>query len=314
MLLRHERAPVERLVARRHVERGVPVEEVDRLQLHLDDLARHDGEVFDPRHVLQPELHPQHNVRVHDGLPPVRPRAHAGAAAGLVRVLAAGVEFAVAVPGDVDVVVREFGALVVEGGRVRDHLLEGRGVDLVADGFAVDGVPGGFVEDLEGAGGVRVRVEAGGLLDGGLRDGVADAVGVEVGDGHGVDLVVDEAVGVAVDCGVDAEGEDVLVVDGEDAGVNDGSPWHFDPFVDGLGADDAGRSDLVGQLSCLVEHEGHDVLVVGDCDDGLDDKFPASDDSCSAGSVVGVLPANASVLLMDTDYIFHGHWLSPGGG
>lgn len=206
--------------------------------------------------------------------------------------------------------VGELGALVVKGVGVRDHFLEGRGVDLVADGLAVDWVPGGFVENLEGAGGVGVGVQAGGRVHRPLRDGVADAVGVEVGEGHGVDFVVDEAVGVAVDGRVDAEGEDVLVVDGEDAGVDDGAPWYFDALVDGLGADDAGRSDLVGQLAGLVEHEGHDILVVGDCDDGLNDEFPASDNSCSAGPVVGVLPANAGVLLMDTDYILHGHWLS----
>ena len=138
-------------------------------------------------------------------------------------------------------------------------------------------------------------------------------MGVEVGDGHGVDFVVDEAVGMAVDCGVDAQREDVLMVDGEDARVDDGPPWYFDPFVDGLSADDASGSDLVGHLACLVEHEGHDVFVVGDCNDGLDNQLPASNNSCSAGSVVGVLPANAGVLLMDTDYIFHGHWLSFAG-
>ena len=145
MLLRQQRAPIEFLITRRDVERGVPVEEVDRLQRHLDHLARHDGEVLDARHVLQPELQPEHNVGVDDGLPAVRPRAHPGAPARLVRVLAAGVELAVVVPGDVEVVVGEFGALVVEGGGVRDHFLEARRVDFVADGFPVDGVPGGFI-------------------------------------------------------------------------------------------------------------------------------------------------------------------------
>ena len=138
-------------------------------------------------------------------------------------------------------------------------------------------------------------------------------MGVEVGDWHGVDFVVDEAIGVAVDCGVDTEGKDVLMVDGEDARVDNGSPWYVDPFVDGLGADDAGCSDLVGQLAGLIEHEGHDVFIVGDCDDGLDDEFPTANNRCSASSIVGVLPANASVLLMDADDIFHWHWLSPSG-
>ena len=313
VLLREQGAPVERLVARRHVERGVPGEEVDGLERHADDLAGHDGEVLGARHVLEPELEPEDDVGVDDGLAAVRPRAHPGAAARLVRVPAAGVELAVAVPGDVDVVVGELGALVVEGARVRHHLLEGRGVDLVADGLAVDGVPGGLVEDLEGAGRGGVGVQAGRLGDRGFRDGVADAVGVEVGDGHRVDFVVNEAVGVAVYCRINAEREDVLMVDGEDARVDDGSPWYLDAFVNGLSADDAGRSDLVGQLARLIEHESHDVLIVGDCDDGLDDEFPTSNNSCSAGSVVGVLPANASVLLVDADYVVHGHWLSVSG-
>ena len=313
MLLRNQRAPIELLITRRDIERGVPVKEIDRLQRHLDDLARHDWEILHARHMLQPELQPHHYILIHDGLPAVRPRAHPGPAAGLVRVLAAGVELAVAVFGDVDVVVGELGALVVEGVDVGEHFLEGRGVDLVANCFAVDGVAGGFVEDLEGAAGVGVCVEAGGLFDSGFRDDVADAVGVEVGDGHGVEFVVDEAVGVAVDGGVDAQGEDVLVVDGKDARVDDGAPGYFDALVDGLGADDAGGSDLVGHLAGLVEHEGHDVFVIGDCDDGLDDQLPASYNGCSAGSVVGVLPANAGVLLVNTDYVFHGHGLSFAG-
>lgn len=132
---------------------------------------------------------------------------------------------------------------------------------------------------------------------------------VEVGEGHGVAFVVDEAVGVPVDGRVDAQGEDVLVVDGQDARVDDGAPGDLDALVDGLRADDARRADLVRELAGLVEHEGHDVLVVGDGDDGLDDKLAAADDGGFAGAVVGVLPADAGVLLVDTDYVLHGHGL-----
>ena len=312
MLLREEGAAVEILVAGGHVEGRVAGEEVDGLEGEADDLAGHDGEVLGAGDVLEAELEPEDDVGVGDGVAAGGPGAHAGAAARLVRVLAAGVELAVAVPGHVEGVVGELGALVVEGVRVGDHLLEGRGVDLVAYGLAVDRVAGGLVEDLEGARRVRVGVQAGGFGHGGLGDGVADAVRVEVGDGHRVDFLVDEPVRVPVDGGVHAEREDVLVVDGEDARVDDGAPGHLDAVVDGLGADDAGRSDLVGQLAGLVEHEGHDVFVVGDGDDGLDDEFAAANDCCSAGSVVGVLPADAGVLLMDTDYVFHRHGFSLG--
>lgn len=310
MLLRQQSAPVELLVAGRDVKGGVLIEEVDGFERHLYDLARHDGEVLDAGDVLEAELEPEHNVCIHDVVAAVGPRAHAGAAARLVGVLAAGVELAVAVAGDVEVVVCELGAAVVEGGGVGDEFLEGGQVELVADGVAVDGVPDGGVEDLEGAGRVEVCVEAGGAFDGRLRDGVAVAVGVEVGEGHGVDFVVDEAVGVPVDGRVHAQGEDVLVVDGEDARVDDGAPGDLDALVDGLGADDARRADLVRQLAGLVEHEGHDVFVVGDGDDGLDDELAAADDGCFAGAVVGVLPADAGVLLVDTDYVLHGYWLS----
>lgn len=309
MPLRQRRAPVELLSAGRDVEGGVPLEEVDGLEGHPDGLAGHDGEVLGAGDVLEAELEPEDNVRVDDVVAAVGPRAHARAAARLVGVLAAGVELAVAVARDVEVVVRELGAAVVERGRVGDELLEAGQVELVADGLAVDGVPGRGVEDLEGAGRVEVCVEAGGGFDGRLGDGVAVAVRVEVGEGHGVAFVVDEAVGVPVDGRVHAQGEDVLVVDGQDARVDDGAPGDLDAVVDGLGADDAGRSDLVRQLTRLVEHEGHDVFVVGDGDDGLDDEFSAADDGCFAGAVVGVLPADAGVLLVDTDYVLHGHWL-----
>lgn len=108
--------------------------------------------------MLQAELDEEDEVRVGDGVAAVGPGAHAVAAAGLVRVFAARVELAVAVSGDVEVAVGEFGALVVEAVLVGEQFLEGRGDDLVADGFAVDGVLDGGVLDLEGAVVVRVQI------------------------------------------------------------------------------------------------------------------------------------------------------------
>jgi len=84
-----------------------------------------------------------------------------------------------------------------------------------------------------------------------------------------VGFIVNEAIGVALDHGVYAQGEDVLVVSGEDAGVHDCSPRHFDAFVDGLCAEDACGADFVGPFAGLVEHEGEDILVVGDGDASL---------------------------------------------
>lgn len=108
--------------------------------------------------MLQAELDEEDEVRVGDGVAAVGPGAHAVAAAGLVRVFAAGVELAVAVAGDVEVAVGEFGAFVVEAVGVGEEFLEGRGDDLVADGVAVDGVFDRGVLDLEGAVVVRVEV------------------------------------------------------------------------------------------------------------------------------------------------------------
>ena len=47
MRIRQQRALVKRLRAGRHVDGRVPREEVDRLEADFEDLAGHDGEVFD---------------------------------------------------------------------------------------------------------------------------------------------------------------------------------------------------------------------------------------------------------------------------
>ena len=58
----------------------------------------------------------------------------------------------------------------------------------------------------------------------------------------------------------------------------------------------------------MVEHEGQDVLVVGNGDDALQNELAVADDSSTASSVVGVLPTNTTILLMDADDI--GHFLN----
>lgn len=108
--------------------------------------------------MLQSELDEDDQIRVRDVVVSVGPGAHAVPATGLVCVFAAGVEFVVAVFGDVDVVVGEFGALVVEAVVVGEHFLEGWGDDFVADRLAVDGVLDGWVLDFEGAVVVAVDV------------------------------------------------------------------------------------------------------------------------------------------------------------
>ena len=103
------RTLIECLRTRRHIQSRILVEKVHRLESHLQDLARHDGEIFDSRDMIDAKLDKE-DVLVTRG-----PGSHTGAAAGLVRVLSTGVEFAVAVLDDVNVVVGELGAFVVEG-------------------------------------------------------------------------------------------------------------------------------------------------------------------------------------------------------
>lgn len=229
--------------------RGTWKEDVSKVSSVCDEDERR-------TYMVDAELYEDHHIRVDDVVFPVCPAAHACAAAGLVGVFAAAVELVVAVADGVDVVVGELGALVVETVLVGEDFLERRGVDFVRHGLAIDGVADGGVLDLESPVRVRVEVIATGGGDKGFFCVVAGSVRVEVGAWHWVGFVVDEAVGGPVEHGVYAEGEDVLVVGGEDAGVDDGPPRDFEVFVDGLGAQDAGCADFVRPFASLVEHEG----------------------------------------------------------
>ena len=104
----------------------------------------------------------------------------------------------------------------------------------------------------------------------------------------------------------------MLVVRGEDAGVDDGAEGDGEAFIDGLCGEDTGGADFVGELAGLVEDEGEDVLVVGDGDDGLDYELTVAHDGGAPGAVVGVLPPDAAVLLVDADYVVHGQGLAGG--
>ena len=124
--------------------------------------------------------------------------------------------------------------------------------------------------DFEDAGAVEVRVQAAGGGDRGVLRVVADAVRVEIGAWHGDCFRVDESIAVAVNHGVDAQRKDMLMVRGEDAGVNDGAPWEVgDVVVYGLCGEDAGGADFVVQLCGLVKDECENVFVVGGCSVGI---------------------------------------------
>ena len=139
LLILVEHALVEGLVGRRHVVGGVVVAEVVRLEVHLRDLGGHDGEVLDAGDVVEAERVPDDNVLVDDGGGVVDPGLDAGAADGLVGVVAGGEELAVAVPGHPHGVLGELGAAPVPGARLGEEHLGADGDDLVADGGAADG-------------------------------------------------------------------------------------------------------------------------------------------------------------------------------
>lgn len=73
MLLTEQCALVEGLVARRYIQRRVLVEEVHRLHMDLQNLTRHDREVFDPGNVIDARLNVENKVGILDVLVPPCP-------------------------------------------------------------------------------------------------------------------------------------------------------------------------------------------------------------------------------------------------
>ena len=181
--------------------------------------------------------------------------------------------------------VRKLGSLVMVAVLVRQHLLERRCVDLVRDRLAVDGIPHRSVLDLEHPVLLVVGIETAGLFDDRLLHVVTDAVWVEVIARHGMRFIVDKSIVVPVNGRVDTEGEDVLMVNGKDAWMDNSAPRHLDAFVDGRGAEDPCGANLVDKLPGLIEHESKDVFVVRDGDDGLEYQFPIPDQGRSAGTL-----------------------------
>lgn len=128
---------------------------------------------------------------------------------------------------------------------------------------------------------------------------------VKVTPGHRVSFVIDESVRVALECWIHTQGKDVLVVGGKNARVHNGTPRDLDSLVDWLGGKDTGGADFVRNLTGLVEHECQDVLVVCNSNDGLQDQLSVPHNTGTPGSVVGVLPANTAVLLMNANAVWH---------
>jgi hypothetical protein len=147
----YQSALIDSLLTRRYIGRRVSLKEVHGLQTNLQYLDRHDWEILNPGHMVDPELNPYDNILVVHLVFAISPRAYTSTATRLVRVPAASVELAVGVTCDVDGMVGEFGALEVEGVRMREDGLEGRSVDFVSGGLAVDGVAGRGGKNFEDA-------------------------------------------------------------------------------------------------------------------------------------------------------------------
>jgi len=123
-----------------YVKRRVLIEEVDRFERDLDNLARHDREIFNSRDVIDTKLNKEDNVFINHLIFVTGPRTNTSSAAGLICVLPAGEELIFAMLDDVDVMVCELGPFVVKGVLVRDDILERWDVDLVCDWLPVDRV------------------------------------------------------------------------------------------------------------------------------------------------------------------------------
>lgn len=214
--------------------------------------------------MIDAKLHKHDQIIIDNIFFPIRPTPHSSPTTTLICILPPSIQLPIAILDRINTPIRKLGTLEIETLPIAQHLLERRRMDLIRHRLPIDGVPHAGVLDFKRPVRGVVDVVAARVCNKGFGSSVARAVWVEVAARHGVRFVVDEAVGGAVDHGVDAQGEDVLVVGGEDAWVDDSTPGNFKAFVDGLGGEDAGCADFVGEFAGLVEHEGHDVFVVCD--------------------------------------------------
>lgn len=106
---------------------------------------------------------------------------------------------------------------------------------------------------------------------------------------------------MTVDRRVDAHAENMLMVLSEGAGADDVSPGRCLAGIHVYDGDNACCAGFHDDAGCLVELVVEDVLVVSEGDDELDDEFAAAGHDCATGSPVGVFPADAVVLLVQTD-------------
>lgn len=250
----------------RHIDTRIRLEEVTRPQWHRVDLHRHHWPVLHSRVVRQSKHTPHHDVLIpHIVLSCHRIRYTADFLPGLHRVASCGVELVVAVLGHPDVVVRESRALRLDRSWVCEEELGCWGCEFEADRLARDGVCLVLVDDLEDTVGLWFCVGEARSRKWRAADFVEVAARVCLwvhGDGKGVFL--DDGVAVAVDGRVDADGEDVLVVLGQNTWADDVAVVGLFAWVDVDDGDDACCASLDVNVTGLIELVGEDVFVISE--------------------------------------------------
>ncbi|KAH3670887.1 hypothetical protein OGAPHI_000598 [Ogataea philodendri] len=120
-------------------------------------------------------------------------------------------------------------------------------------------------------------------------------------------------VSVSVDSRVDSQREQVLVVMGVHVRIHSGTPWAGLLVVaQNVGVQYTSELDVESDGSVLHEHPVQAVLVVGSSEDLGNDQLGGSGDQRGSKVVseVGVLEQQSVVLLVDTNSVLDGDWVS----
>ncbi|RDL38691.1 uncharacterized protein BP5553_03031 [Venustampulla echinocandica] len=276
--------------------------------MDANPLDGHDREVLRPRVVREAKRVPEHHIGIADVVVAGGPHLDPAALAALVRVVAGGIQLAVAILGDPHGMLGVARAAGVEAVLGHDDRLARHGLDLVGDVMAAHAVDHAVVADLEHARHMGVGLPVAGPVDNRRARDVAAAVRVAHAVlllGHGHAVLVDDGVREAVHGRVDAHGEEVLVVRRRHAGPDVSRPRHLAPVrvVDGDRGQDARGPHLQLEAARLVEHPREDIFVVGQRAHHLRHQLPVPHHGRLVVAVVGVLVQDAGVLLVEADDI-----------
>lgn len=102
---------------------------------------------------------------------------------------------------------------------------------------------------------------------------------------------------------IDTQVEEMLMIRGHHSVRNTGAPGYLGIFVDWLGRENTRSTGFEGEFSRLIEVPHENIFIVGHGDDRLQDKLPLSHYRCLSSSVVGMLPLDAVINLMDANSI-----------